>query len=203
MEFSKGHGTQNDFVVLPDLDARLDLDARTRSRRCAIATAGSAPTVFCGSRAPEPSCRRGAVRTPRRRRRRRLVHGLPQRATGRSPRCAATASGSSRTTSPPTGWRPGGTSWSAAAPAESRSGACDRARLRRCHRGHGTRPAPRHFQPPRSTAASTAESASTSAIRTWRASIRTLTASTSRGARSDCARLRPGGSSRRGSTSRF
>ncbi|MDO3640332.1 diaminopimelate epimerase, partial [Mycolicibacterium sp. KC 300] len=25
MKFAKGHGTQNDFVVLPDLDAQVDL----------------------------------------------------------------------------------------------------------------------------------------------------------------------------------
>ncbi|MEV5648999.1 diaminopimelate epimerase [Nocardia sp. NPDC052254] len=34
MEFSKGHGTQNDFVVLPDPDARLRLDPRTVAVLC-------------------------------------------------------------------------------------------------------------------------------------------------------------------------
>ncbi|SEK36410.1 diaminopimelate epimerase [Rhodococcus maanshanensis] len=34
MEFSKGHGTENDFVVLPDLDARLDLRADRVAALC-------------------------------------------------------------------------------------------------------------------------------------------------------------------------
>lgn len=32
MDFSKGHGTQNDFVVLPDLDVRIDLESAPRPR---------------------------------------------------------------------------------------------------------------------------------------------------------------------------
>lgn len=34
MIFTKGHGTENDFVVLPDLDARLDLTATVVSALC-------------------------------------------------------------------------------------------------------------------------------------------------------------------------
>ena len=34
MEFSKGHGTENDFVILPDPDARLDLDAGRIAALC-------------------------------------------------------------------------------------------------------------------------------------------------------------------------
>ncbi|WP_410871874.1 diaminopimelate epimerase [Nocardia sp. A7] len=34
MEFSKGHGTQNDFVVLPDLEVRLDLAADRVAALC-------------------------------------------------------------------------------------------------------------------------------------------------------------------------
>ncbi|MBC7302945.1 MAG: diaminopimelate epimerase [Nocardia sp.] len=34
MEFSKGHGTQNDFVVLPDLEVRLDLTAERVTALC-------------------------------------------------------------------------------------------------------------------------------------------------------------------------
>ncbi len=34
MEFSKGHGTENDFVVLPDLDVRLDLRPERVSALC-------------------------------------------------------------------------------------------------------------------------------------------------------------------------
>ncbi|WP_054814402.1 diaminopimelate epimerase [Nocardia arizonensis] len=34
MEFSKGHGTQNDFVVLPDLEARLDLTPERVAALC-------------------------------------------------------------------------------------------------------------------------------------------------------------------------
>ena len=35
MRFAKGHGTENDFVVLPDLDAQLDLTASVVSALCA------------------------------------------------------------------------------------------------------------------------------------------------------------------------
>ncbi|MCY4670379.1 MAG: diaminopimelate epimerase, partial [Rhodococcus sp.] len=34
MDFSKGHGTQNDFVVLPDLDVRIDLEPARVSAVC-------------------------------------------------------------------------------------------------------------------------------------------------------------------------
>ncbi|MBH0775166.1 diaminopimelate epimerase [Nocardia bovistercoris] len=34
MEFSKGHGTENDFVVLPDLDVRLELTAERVAALC-------------------------------------------------------------------------------------------------------------------------------------------------------------------------
>ncbi|MBP2522701.1 MULTISPECIES: diaminopimelate epimerase [unclassified Rhodococcus (in: high G+C Gram-positive bacteria)] len=34
MDFSKGHGTQNDFVVLPDLDVRVDLEPARVSALC-------------------------------------------------------------------------------------------------------------------------------------------------------------------------
>ena len=48
MIFAKGHGTQNDFVVLPDLDAELTLTGRGWPR-CATGAADSAPTACCGS----------------------------------------------------------------------------------------------------------------------------------------------------------
>ena len=34
MDFCKGHGTENDFVVLPDLDARIDLSPERVARLC-------------------------------------------------------------------------------------------------------------------------------------------------------------------------
>ncbi len=34
MRFAKGHGTGNDFVILPDPDGQLDLSARTVARIC-------------------------------------------------------------------------------------------------------------------------------------------------------------------------
>ena len=46
--FAKGHGTQNDFVLLPDLDAALTLTPPGWPR-CATGAAGWAPTGCCGS----------------------------------------------------------------------------------------------------------------------------------------------------------
>ena len=87
---------ENDFVLLPDLDgSSSDLTARRvaralrparghRRRRRAARRPTACPEVATG--------RRG-----------RVVHGLPQRRRLASPRCAATASGSSRATSSTTG----------------------------------------------------------------------------------------------------
>ena len=77
--FAKGHGTQNDFVLLPDLDGRLALtpaavaalcDRRrgTRGRRRA---AGDHRGCGRGCGCLRPAARRRGGR--------RLVHGLPQR----------------------------------------------------------------------------------------------------------------------------
>jgi diaminopimelate epimerase len=34
MRFAKGHGTGNDFVILPDLDGQLDLSPQVVARIC-------------------------------------------------------------------------------------------------------------------------------------------------------------------------
>ncbi len=50
--FAKGHGTQNDFVLLPDLDAQAGADARRGGRAVRPAPGIWAPTVCCGSPPP-------------------------------------------------------------------------------------------------------------------------------------------------------
>ena len=77
--FAKGHGTQNDFVLLPDLDGRLTLDPAAVAALCdrrrgigadgvlRVTTAGAAADAGVFDRLPEGV---GAGR---------LVHGLPQR----------------------------------------------------------------------------------------------------------------------------
>jgi diaminopimelate epimerase len=47
VSFVKGHGTQNDFVVLPDLDARLSLQPGAVAALC-DRRRGRAPTACCG-----------------------------------------------------------------------------------------------------------------------------------------------------------
>ena len=92
-----GHGTENDFVVLPDPDG--DVWPETRldaawSAGCATAAPVSAATACCASSAPCTSpMRRGARRALALR----MVHGPPQRRRRRTRRCAATASGCSCT----------------------------------------------------------------------------------------------------------
>ena len=49
VRFAKGHGTGNDFVILPDPDGVLDADARRWSRRSATGGGASAATACCGS----------------------------------------------------------------------------------------------------------------------------------------------------------
>ena len=65
MRFAKGHGTQNDFVVLPDLDARIDLAADSVAALCdrrrglgadgvlRVTTAGAALAAGVFDRIPE------------------------------------------------------------------------------------------------------------------------------------------------------
>ena len=48
VEFAKGHGTQNDFVLLPDVEAGLAADRCAGSPRCATGAAAWAPTACCG-----------------------------------------------------------------------------------------------------------------------------------------------------------
>ena len=54
MKFAKGHGTQNDFVVLPDLPAQLELTAAAVARS-ATGVADWARTGCCAS--PRPARR--------------------------------------------------------------------------------------------------------------------------------------------------
>jgi len=67
LRFTKGHGTENDFVVLADLDARLDLDAdltrRLADRHAGIGGDGVIRVVPTAS-ATEPEVRALADRAP-------------------------------------------------------------------------------------------------------------------------------------------
>ena len=90
--FTKGHGTQNDFVVLPDPDGTLDLTAARVAALCDRRRGLGADGVL---RVVRWAALRGR-RLPGRARRR-VVHGLPQRRRQRRRRCAATACGSTRT----------------------------------------------------------------------------------------------------------
>ncbi len=121
VKFAKGHGTENDFVLLPDLDGRGRSDAggggravrppaRTRRRRRAAGhhrrggsrRGGVRPT---SPRASPPTTGTWTTATP----------------TGRSRRCAATVSGCSPTTCGPAGWSAATSSWSARWPVRGRS----------------------------------------------------------------------------------
>ena len=77
--FAKGHGTQNDFVVLADLDAALTLTpavvAALCDRRRGLGADGVLRVTTAGAALAAGVLRSAA----RRRERRRLVHGLPQR----------------------------------------------------------------------------------------------------------------------------
>lgn len=53
MIFAKGHGTQNDFVLLPDVDAELVLTAARVAALC-DRRKGLGATGCCGLRPPEP-----------------------------------------------------------------------------------------------------------------------------------------------------
>ena len=59
--FLKGHGTENDFVLLPDLDGSVhgDLDTPTGSARSATGGPASAATASCGwsGRGPDAESR--------------------------------------------------------------------------------------------------------------------------------------------------
>ena len=48
VKFVKGHGTENDFVLLPDLEAGLARQPPRGSARCAIGVAAWVPTACCG-----------------------------------------------------------------------------------------------------------------------------------------------------------
>jgi diaminopimelate epimerase len=67
LRFTKGHGTENDFVLLPDADARLDLDAdlvrRLADRQAGIGGDGVIRVVPTAS-APEDAVRAQADRAP-------------------------------------------------------------------------------------------------------------------------------------------
>ena len=103
VKFAKGHGTQNDFVLLPDLDAGLRADARRGGR-----PVRPAPGTRRRRRAAGDDGRRRAGRgrlRPAARRGRRPTTGTWTTATptARSRRCAATAFGFSPTTCGPAG----------------------------------------------------------------------------------------------------
>ncbi|MCC9180043.1 diaminopimelate epimerase [Mycolicibacterium mageritense] len=102
MIFAKGHGTQNDFVVLPDLDAQLSLAPAAVAALCdrrrglgadgvlRVTTAGAALAAGVFDRIPDgvaPATGTWTTATP----------------TARSRRCAATVSGCSRTICGPRG----------------------------------------------------------------------------------------------------
>ena len=61
-EFTKGHGTGNDFVILPDPDGELDAAPPSWSRRSATGAAASAATACCGWCAAGAASRGGGAR---------------------------------------------------------------------------------------------------------------------------------------------
>ncbi|SHW91747.1 diaminopimelate epimerase [Mycobacteroides abscessus subsp. abscessus] len=65
MKFTKGHGTQNDFVVLPDVHIKRDLSVAAVQALCDRQRGLGADGVL-------------RVRETCRGEQRRLVHGLPQ-----------------------------------------------------------------------------------------------------------------------------
>ena len=99
MDFLKGHGTENDFVLLPDPDGSAHGDLSPGwSRPCATGARASAPTACSGWSAP----RRTTTRRPSRRAARPSGSWTTATPTARSRRCAATGCGSSPATSPTT-----------------------------------------------------------------------------------------------------
>ena len=76
LEVLKGHGTGNDFVLVPDPDASHDLDARAGARARPTAASASAATACCAS-CPRRPAREVADQAADAA----LVHGLPQRTT--------------------------------------------------------------------------------------------------------------------------
>ena len=121
VKFAKGHGTQNDFVLLPDLDGRAAADARrggravrpppgTRRRRRAARDHRRARRWQRGSSTGCPKAWRPTTGT--------WTTATP---TARSRRCAATACGCSPTTCAPAAWNAATSSSSARWPARGRS----------------------------------------------------------------------------------
>ena len=124
VEFTKGHGTGNDFVILPDPDGAARPDARPGRRALRPAPRHRRATGCCGWCAPPSTPTAPAL--GRRRPSGSWTTGTP---TARSPRCAATGCGSSSATCSTTGlatptgaacrWPPGPAScarWSTATP---------------------------------------------------------------------------------------
>ena len=73
MRFAKGHGTGNDFVILPDPDGRARAARLSWLRGSATGISGIGATACCGWCGLRPPGRmRGGQRAP-------VVHGLPQR----------------------------------------------------------------------------------------------------------------------------
>ena len=102
-EFAKGHGTGNDFVILPDPDGRARPDARPgRGAVRPAARASARDGVLRVVRAAQHPEGRGSPTRPSGS----WTTGTP---TARSPRCAATGSGSSPATCSRPGWPPGRT----------------------------------------------------------------------------------------------
>ena len=54
-EFAKGHGTENDFVILPTPTASMSSHPGRRPRGCATAGPGSGRTACCGWSVPPRS----------------------------------------------------------------------------------------------------------------------------------------------------
>ncbi len=104
MIFAKGHGTQNDFVLLPDVDAELVLTAARVAALCdrrkglgadgvlRVTTAGAAQAVGVLDSLPE------GVRVTD-------WYMDYRNADGSAARCAATVCECSRTTCVPVAWR--------------------------------------------------------------------------------------------------
>ena len=173
--FAKGHGTQNDFVLLPDLDGRLTLDPAAVAALCDRRRGIGADGVLRVTKAGAAADAGVFDRLPEGVGRRRLVHGLPQRR--RLDRADVRQRRSSVRPLPAGEW--------AGDAATSSSSARWRARGRWCSTPLTTPPptSPSRWARPTSLAparrpwadAGSPASRSTSAIRTWRASTPTLT----------------------------
>ena len=96
MRFVKGHGTENDFVILPDPERIARPHAGARRARSVTAGRASAPTACCGSYGPRRS---GATATP-------SGSWTTATPTAASPRCAATGRGCSPATWSRRAWPP-------------------------------------------------------------------------------------------------